>query len=574
MFESIDVKRMSRDFQKEPWKKRKDVPVESDFRYLYEELNLIGEEICAYMGISQPTLSRAIRQFKLHKTKERKKEARINTFIKKFGSPSPLGNKEIRARRDATCIELYGDVNPIKNKLIADKRNKTTNERYGGNSPMCSKKVQDKSKKTNLEKRGVENVSQSEDIKQQIKRTNLEKRGVENVFQAADVKEKIKQTNLKVYGKEYASQADVVKEKIKQANLKAYKTENVFQAEEIKSKIRQYNKENFGVDYASQKHIKNLENLNKEYWETHFISKHGKFCVSECAAYHNLAPVTVRDYKRKFGIKFPNKYESVNEVDIVRYCGSLGFTARKDRTVLGGREIDIYIPDKNLGIEHDGLMFHASNIPNVLSKVNRFYDEKHFDKTFDCWKSGITLLHIFDYEWNDLTMRNVWRGIIKEKLQITKPLHDIVMSEVTNSIANKFFDKYTLYHENAGTFNYLLKQGSRPIACLRLSTVNNTLTITDVGVVSGYSRVDVINFIMNKIDADVNIQIDNRMYNIDEFSNYNIVQFIPPKFIYAKLEDILAHRIQNIKRGSGDYSKLTAEDYIVVHDSGYTILSK
>ena len=574
MFESIDVKRMSRDFQKEPWKKRKDVPVESDFRYLYEELNLTGEEICAYMGISQPTLSRAIRHFKLHKTEERKKEARRNTFIKKFGSPSPLGNKEIRARRDATCIELYGDVNPIKNKLIADKKNKTTKERYGGNSPMCSKKVQDKSKKTNLEKRGVENVSQSEDIKQQIKRTNLEKRGVENVFQAADVKEKIKQTNLKVYGKEYASQADVVKEKIKQANLKTYKTENVFQAEEIKNKIRQHNKENFGVDYASQKHIKNLENLNKEYWETHFISKHGKFCVSDCAVYHNLAPVTVREYKRKFDIKFPNKYESVNEVDIVRYCGSLGFTARKDRTVLEGREIDIYIPDKNLGIEHDGLMFHASNIPNVLSKVNRFYDEQHFDKTFDCWKKGITLLHIFDYEWNDLTMRNVWRGIIKEKLKITKPLHDIVMSEVTNSVANKFFDKYTLYHENAGTFNYLLKQSNRPIACLRLSTVNNTLTVTDVGAVSGYSRVDVINFIMDKIDVDANIQIDNRMYNVDEFNNYNIVQFIPPKFIYAKLEDILAHRIRNIKRGSGDYSKLTAEDYIVVHDSGYTILSK
>ena len=172
MFEEVDLTRLSRNFLEIPWKPRKDVPIESDFRYMYEELNLPGENICKFFGFSQPTLSRAIRKFKLHKSREKINESRKSCFTKRFGSPSPLGNKE---RRDSTCIERYGTINPITTPEIQEKKKRTSQERYGGNSPMCSEDVRNKSRKTSKEKYGTEYASQSKEVKEKICKTNMEK---------------------------------------------------------------------------------------------------------------------------------------------------------------------------------------------------------------------------------------------------------------------------------------------------------------------------------------------------------------------------------------------------------------
>lgn len=53
------------------------------------------------------------------------------------------------------------------------------------------------------------------------------------------------------------------------------------------------------------------------------------------------------------------------QIKICNFVESLGFsTVVNDRKVLGGKEIDIYIPEKNIGIEYDGFYWH-SNITNV-----------------------------------------------------------------------------------------------------------------------------------------------------------------------------------------------------------------
>jgi hypothetical protein len=53
-------------------------------------------------------------------------------------------------------------------------------------------------------------------------------------------------------------------------------------------------------------------------------------------------------------------------------------------------ELDIYLPEKNLAIEFDGLFWHNSN--------NKFKNY-HLKKTLLCEKQGIQLIHIFEYEW-------------------------------------------------------------------------------------------------------------------------------------------------------------------------------
>lgn len=60
-----------------------------------------------------------------------------------------------------------------------------------------------------------------------------------------------------------------------------------------------------------------------------------------------------------------------------------------DRTVLNGKEIDIWIPDQNLGIEVNGVYWHSDKIKD------RQY---HAQKTDEANRKGVTLLHFYDFE--------------------------------------------------------------------------------------------------------------------------------------------------------------------------------
>ena len=64
---------------------------------------------------------------------------------------------------------------------------------------------------------------------------------------------------------------------------------------------------------------------------------------------------------------------------------------RNDRTVLDGNELDVYIPSKNLAFEFDGLYWHSE-----IKKPEKRY---HLNKTQECEKKGIQLIHVFEDEW-------------------------------------------------------------------------------------------------------------------------------------------------------------------------------
>ena len=64
---------------------------------------------------------------------------------------------------------------------------------------------------------------------------------------------------------------------------------------------------------------------------------------------------------------------------------------QSDRTILNGREIDIYIPVYKLGFEFDGLFWHCSSSGKT--------PDYHLYKTIEAEKKGIRLLHIWSNEW-------------------------------------------------------------------------------------------------------------------------------------------------------------------------------
>lgn len=74
---------------------------------------------------------------------------------------------------------------------------------------------------------------------------------------------------------------------------------------------------------------------------------------------------------------------------------------KNDKKVLNGKELDIYIPSKNLAIEYNGLYWHSdkatlekNDIPNKETRMYAKY--RHIEKTKLCKEKNIRLIHIFE----------------------------------------------------------------------------------------------------------------------------------------------------------------------------------
>jgi hypothetical protein len=118
-----------------------------------------------------------------------------------------------------------------------------------------------------------------------------------------------------------------------------------------------------------------------------------------------------------FAIKQTSNYSLV-EKEISNYVRDLNFTiVSNDRSVLDGKEIDIYVPCKNLGIEVNGLYWHSCN-----KKINEVEPTtRHIDKTILAETKGVDLIHITDWEWRNKT--HIIKSIIASKLGITEKIH-------------------------------------------------------------------------------------------------------------------------------------------------------
>lgn len=276
-----------------------------------------------------------------------------------------------------------------------------------------------KSKQTCLEKYGVENVFQSEGVKKKIKETNQLKFGKESYVQTDEYKKRYQEYCRSNYGVDNLFQAKEIKDKIKQTNINKYGKSSYTQTDDYKRKTVETNLKRYNVTYKIQQHIKNRELLTESYIKSNFI-KDGFFLIQECAEFFNLTfDALQKRYKKQFNILVPNKqYKLKAQLEVYNYIKSIysGKVELNTRQIISPLELDIYIPDKKLAIEFDGLMFHSYGVSNE-SMFNNASDEDskcHLRKTDACQEKGIQLLHIFENEW--LTKKDIWKSVIKNKL--------------------------------------------------------------------------------------------------------------------------------------------------------------
>ena len=139
---------------------------------------------------------------------------------------------------------------------------------------------------------------------------------------------------------------------------------------------------------------------------------------------------------------------SLVENEIGNYVNNLGHETTKDKTILDGKEIDIYIPELKLGIEYNGSPFHASVNAAFSNNKPMGY---HRDKFLLAKEKGIHLISIFDVDWtnNEEKIKNYIKYLIESKRRIYARKCELV--KLSDDIACAFVDKWHLQGSNKAT---------------------------------------------------------------------------------------------------------------------------
>ena len=135
-----------------------------------------------------------------------------------------------------------------------------------------------------------------------------------------------------------------------------------------------------------------------------------------------MASTFLNEYAKKGLISLPsnfNCFKSQYELMVTNYLDSLGVKYEvNNRSVLGGKEIDFYIPEKKVGVEINPSVSHNSN--KYAKNRGRLFGSKeelyHYDKYKAAAKAGIVLLQLFEYDLNPEQFNKKTKYLLKQKL--------------------------------------------------------------------------------------------------------------------------------------------------------------
>ncbi len=147
-------------------------------------------------------------------------------------------------------------------------------------------------------------------------------------------------------------------------------------------------------------------------------------------------------------------------VGYLRTLGGLGIQTSVRGLLPKNQELDIYLPEKKVAIEVNGIYWHTENFGKDASY--------HINKTRNCQKAGIRLLHFWDSEVQE--QPELVQSMIAQRLGFTKQLHarKLVVEEIDQKTAAAFLKEHHLQGSSACKLAFALKtkKGSRIAAVM------------------------------------------------------------------------------------------------------------
>ena len=123
------------------------------------------------------------------------------------------------------------------------------------------------------------------------------------------------------------------------------------------------------------------------------------------------------------------------EIELEAYIKTFYFDEvyLSNRAIITPLELDIYIPKAQVAVEMNGMYWHSSEFAGI---------EYHKNKSMLCQKSGIHLIHIFEWDWKD--RKNLCMSVVHKAITNKAELvqaSDCITKQIT-------IDEYTEFLYN------------------------------------------------------------------------------------------------------------------------------
>ena len=363
-------------------------------------------------------LARLSKAFKIHgieiKIFKNTHEKRKKTLLERYGVENVSDIPEANVKRKQTCVDKYGVENPSCSKVVQQKRRKTCLDRYGEELYCNTDEFKYKTLETLNINYGVENPSLSKEICDRRRETFITNYGVDHPMKVKSIVDKAQASLIVNYGHDRMKSVE-------------------FQDKSKATSLKKYGRDHWNKQHISLENLSKLDNHDWLFDQHHTLQKP----LSQIAVELDVGQQTVSLACNRKGIEHKNYFSSIPEKEIAEYLSSIykGEIVCNTRTVIQPKEVDIYLPERKLAIEFNGLFWHSFD--RIETPDERSY---HLSKLLACESQGIQLLQIFENEWQETPA--IVKSIIAAKLGIYEKLgaRSCTIKDVSNQDTSIFLN--------------------------------------------------------------------------------------------------------------------------------------
>lgn len=316
---------------------------------------------------------------------------------------------------------------------------------------------------------------------------------------------------------------------------------------------------------------------NKELLKDYLTSFDNKLTISEASVYLDISTYHFTRILRKFSLEdfiVFNVTRSLFEEEVYQFVvdNTHYDVETNTKSILGGLELDIYIPELRLAIECNGDYWHSE-----IFKDSNY----HIMKTAQCNKLGIELIHIFEYEWN--THRECVQSIILNSLGKSNKIYarNTYIKEIDSSKAREFLERNHLQGYASSNINIALMYENDIVYVVtfgnpRFDRVVNYELIRACSklnstVVGGFSKV--LKYFCEKYNANnILTYVDRAKFNANVYrkNNFQFLNYTTPSYVWSNGNKIVSryaamkHKLIENNLGTVDESESD-----IMHRLGY-----
>lgn len=378
-----------------------------------------------------------------------------------------------------TMNERYGVDTPLNVDGAKEKYKATSIKNYGTEHPMLSEEYMKEYAARNIEKHGVKSTLSIPSVRKKATKTMIERFGVDNAMKNPEIVQKQIEITKQRFGIEtdghHLSNPEYYTRTIVAGMQRKYGERHymINATDSVKNRRRDYVR-GLPDDKKEEIHLKRKETIASKkkdpdrYLELVNISKeeinrrYQELGAFGCADYYGVAYQTFYEYLKKFNIELTNDNRTSKEEKLLTsYIRELGFDViENDRTILNGLELDIFIPEKKIAIEYNGVHWHSTQFIQ-----DRNYHLKKYEM---CCEKGVRLVSLFcdEFRRNPEIIKTKIASLLGVSPRKRVPARKTQVFIPKVSDVTTFYQKYHIQQSTAATHHLGLEYDGTMVACM------------------------------------------------------------------------------------------------------------